>query len=76
VKQGEIDGFRERHAESGRTERCGWLDDRYGVPWHTVPSDLGKPMADSDPARVERFTEAMLEMSKLQLAAFRRAHGG
>ncbi|MGA9600480.1 MAG: VOC family protein [Methylocystis sp.] len=74
--QEEIDRLWAALSEGGRPERCGWLKDRYGLSWQIVPSALRAMMADADPARAKRAAEAMLKMTKLDIAELKRAHEG
>jgi predicted 3-demethylubiquinone-9 3-methyltransferase (glyoxalase superfamily) len=63
-------------ADGGTPEQCGWLRDRYGVAWQVVPRKFGEMLADPDPAKAKRVTEAMLKMVKLDLAELERAYRG
>ncbi len=69
--QAEVDGFWERLSEGGRTERCGWLTDRFGVSWQIVPTALGEMLRDPDPARAGRVMRAM---TKFDIAALQQAY--
>jgi predicted 3-demethylubiquinone-9 3-methyltransferase (glyoxalase superfamily) len=60
----------------GQPQACGWLIDRYGLRWQIVPAVLDEMMADKDPARSKRATDAMLEMVKLDIAALEKAYRG
>ncbi len=60
-------------AGGGKPQACGWLNDRYGVRWQIVPSQLGAWMADSDRERAKRVAEAMLRMVKLDIAKLEAA---
>ncbi|GAC1344756.1 MAG: VOC family protein [Myxococcales bacterium] len=73
--QGELDTFWEALSAGGEKGKCGWLKDRYGLSWQVVPTELGKVLGDPDPARARRAMEAMLQMSKLDIEALRRAAG-
>ena len=74
--QTEIDRLWAALSQGGETERCGWLKDRYGLSWQIVPSVLATMVADGDSARAKRAAEAMLKMTKLDLAALQRAYAG
>ena len=72
--QAEIDRLWTKLSEGGRTEQCGWLQDRYGLSWQIAPTVLGEMMKDPDRARAKRATEAMLKMTKLDIATLKRAY--
>jgi len=60
-------------ADGGSEIRCGWLRDRWGVPWQIVPEIMLRLLADPDPAVSARAFAAMTEMVKLDAAAIARA---
>jgi predicted 3-demethylubiquinone-9 3-methyltransferase (glyoxalase superfamily) len=60
----------------GQAQACGWLSDRYGLRWQIVPAAMDEMMADPDPARSKRVTDAMLKMVKLDIATLEKAHRG
>ncbi|HEX2134636.1 MAG TPA: VOC family protein [Microvirga sp.] len=74
--QDEVDWFWTRLSEGGTTERCGWLKDRFGVSWQIVPTVLGEMLRDPDSARSERVMTAVLQMTKLDIAALQQAYAG
>ena len=74
--QDEIDYYWERLSEGGEEGPCGWLKDRYGLSWQVVPTGMDELFADPDPERACRAMEAMLKMSKLDIAALRDAADG
>lgn len=74
--QDELDRLWAALSERGEVERCGWLKDRYGLSWQIVPSALQSMMADADPTRAKRAAEAMLRMTKLDIAELKRAYEG
>jgi predicted 3-demethylubiquinone-9 3-methyltransferase (glyoxalase superfamily) len=63
-------------AEGGAEIMCGWLRDRWGVPWQIVPEVLPRLLADADPAVSNRVFVAMQGMVKLDVAALERAAEG
>lgn len=71
--QAQVDYFWERLSEGGEEGQCGWLKDRFGLSWQVVPAGMEAVFADPDPARAQRAMQAMLGMSKLDLAALREA---
>jgi predicted 3-demethylubiquinone-9 3-methyltransferase (glyoxalase superfamily) len=60
-------------AEGGSEIQCGWLRDKWGVPWQIVPEMLPRLLADPDPTVRERVFAAMTRMVKLDVAALERA---
>ena len=63
-------------ADGGSEIQCGWLRDRWGVPWQIVPELLPRLLADSDSAVSGRVFAAMIGMVKLDIAALERAAVG
>lgn len=74
--QAEVDELWEKLSEGGEKSQCGWLTDRFGVSWQIVPTVLGRLTSDEDDARVQRVTQAMLSMTKLDIAALEKAYNG
>jgi predicted 3-demethylubiquinone-9 3-methyltransferase (glyoxalase superfamily) len=60
-------------AGGGVPNRCGWLADRYGLSWQVIPRVLGRLLSDPDPARAHRAMQAMLQMTKIDIAGLQRA---
>lgn len=63
-------------ADGGEPSQCGWLKDRWGLSWQIVPAVLPTLMTDPDPERAGRTMQAMLQMSKLDIAALQAAADG
>jgi predicted 3-demethylubiquinone-9 3-methyltransferase (glyoxalase superfamily) len=74
--QAEVDRLWDKLSEGGTVLECGWLRDRYGVPWQIVPSVLPKMIADPDQAKAKRVMEAMMKMVKIDIATLQRAYDG
>ncbi len=73
--QAEIDHFWQMSAVP-ESEQCGWLKDKYGVSWQIVPTQLGQFMNDPDPEKVQRVTDAFMQMKKFDIAALQAAYEG
>lgn len=63
-------------ADGGSEIMCGWLRDRWGVPWQVVPEVLPRLLADPNPGVASRVFTAMIGMVKLDVAALERAAAG
>jgi predicted 3-demethylubiquinone-9 3-methyltransferase (glyoxalase superfamily) len=60
----------------GEPQQCGWISDRFGLSWQVIPKRFEELMSDPDPAVVQRVTEAMLKMVKLETAELEAAARG
>jgi predicted 3-demethylubiquinone-9 3-methyltransferase (glyoxalase superfamily) len=75
--QAEVDRFWDRFiSDGGQESQCGWLKDKYGLSWQVVPAGMAEVFADPDPARAQRAVQAMLGMTRLDVAALRAAADG
>ena len=72
--QAEVDELWERLSEGGETQRCGWLKDRFGLSWQIVPVVLIELLSDPDPEKSRRVMEAMMQMTKIDIAQLRQAY--
>jgi predicted 3-demethylubiquinone-9 3-methyltransferase (glyoxalase superfamily) len=75
--QAEVDSYWERLiADGGAPSQCGWLKDKFGLSWQIIPEALTRLMNDKDGAKAQRVVQAMLTMSKIDIAALERAYEG
>ena len=72
--QEEVDELWEKLSAGGRKDRCGWLQDKYGLSWQIIPTVLGKLMSDPDPVKSSRVMKAMLQMDKLDIQRLQEAY--
>ncbi|QMW22335.1 VOC family protein [Sandaracinobacteroides saxicola] len=63
-------------ADGGKELECGWVTDRWGVPWQIVPSFLEARISTGTPEQVGRMMVAVWSMKKLDLAAMQAAFDG
>ena len=74
--QEEIDYYWSKLSDGGEEVACGWLKDKYGVSWQVIPTVLIDMISDPDREKAKRATEAMLSMTKLDIAALEKAYAG
>ncbi|HEX9101571.1 MAG TPA: VOC family protein [Polyangia bacterium] len=71
--QAEVDELWERLSAGGSKGQCGWLEDKFGLSWQIVPSQLVELLGDPDAAKANRVMTAMMKMTKLDIAELQRA---
>ncbi len=73
--QEEVDEYWNKLVNDGATKmQCGWITDQFGLTWQIVPKRFIELISDKNPAKVKAVMDAMMEMEKLNVAAFERAH--
>jgi predicted 3-demethylubiquinone-9 3-methyltransferase (glyoxalase superfamily) len=60
----------------GEHSQCGWLQDRFGLWWQIIPAGFMDVMGGPDADGRDRAREAMLKMTKLDLAELQQAYDG
>ena len=72
--QEEIDYYWEKlSADGGEPNVCGWLRDKFGMPWQIVPGKIWEWLNGDDPAMVKRVTGKVWQMEKLDYDEIERA---
>ena len=72
--QDEIDHLWDKLADGGAQVQCGWLQDRFGVPWQIIPTDLPAMLMAGPNAN--RVMEVILTMKKLDIRRLQDAYQG
>ncbi len=72
--QEEVDHYWGKLSQGGVEQRCGWLQDRYGVSWQIVPTVLGEYLRDRDPMKSRSVMSAMMRMVKMDIGILRKAY--
>jgi predicted 3-demethylubiquinone-9 3-methyltransferase (glyoxalase superfamily) len=62
--------------DGGRELACSWLQDKFGVFWQIVPSKLSEWFASGEPEKIGRMTNALFQMTKLDIATLQSAFDG
>ncbi|MBK8232828.1 MAG: VOC family protein [Candidatus Eisenbacteria bacterium] len=60
----------------GQESACGWCKDRWGVNWQITPMALIRAYTSEDRAAAKRAFDAMMEMTKIDVAAIEAAVRG
>lgn len=75
--QAETDYYWDKLIEGGgEHSQCGWLKDRFGVSWQVTPTILLQRMSDPDPIKAGRVAQAMMKMTKIDIAKIEEAYRG
>lgn len=71
--QAEVDELWEKLTAGGTPSQCGWLKDKFGVSWQIIPTALGRLLGHPDPVKARKVMEAMLKMTRIDIAALEAA---
>ncbi len=72
--QSELDYYWEKLSEGGEKGVCGWLTDKFGVSWQVVPEIMGDLVNSRQPEKSDRVMQAVLQMTKLDIAQMKAAY--
>ena len=72
--QAEVDELWEKLSAGGARNRCGWLQDKYGLSWQIIPSVLGEMLGDKNPKKAQNVMNAMLQMEKIDIKRLKQAY--
>jgi predicted 3-demethylubiquinone-9 3-methyltransferase (glyoxalase superfamily) len=75
--QAETDRYWKAIVENGGQESvCGWCKDKFGLSWQITPRRLMELTTSKDTATAKRAFEAMLDMTKIDIAKLEAAAKG
>ena len=60
----------------GAESACGWCKDKWGLSWQISPRVLIEATTDPNPAAAKRAFEAMMKMTKIDIATIEAARRG
>ncbi|MEZ0228027.1 MAG: VOC family protein, partial [Planctomycetota bacterium] len=60
----------------GAESACGWCKDKWGLNWQITPIALSQAITHDDPAVAKRAFDAMMTMTKIDVAAIEAAVRG
>ncbi len=60
----------------GQASACGWCKDKWGLSWQISPLVLTQAVSGSDPVVAKRAFEAMMDMTKIDIAKIEAAIRG
>lgn len=60
----------------GRESACGWCKDKWGLSWQITPRALTAAVTHSDPAVAKRAFDAMMGMTRIDIAVIEAAVRG
>ncbi|WP_248749848.1 VOC family protein [Pseudomonas sp. MWU15-20650] len=60
----------------GQASACGWCKDKWGVSWQITPRALSAAIIHPDPATAKRAFDAMMTMTRIDIAAIEAAVAG
>ena len=60
----------------GQESACGWCKDKWGLSWQITPRALTAAIVDPDRAAAKRAFNAMMEMTRIDIATIEAARRG
>jgi predicted 3-demethylubiquinone-9 3-methyltransferase (glyoxalase superfamily) len=74
--QAEIDTYWKKLSAVPEAEQCGWLKDKFGLSWQVVPVGMDEMLQGNDRERIDRVTQAILVMKKIDMVKLQEVYEG
>ncbi|SEJ58380.1 Glyoxalase superfamily enzyme, possibly 3-demethylubiquinone-9 3-methyltransferase [Dyadobacter sp. SG02] len=74
--QAELDYFTQKLSAVPEAEQCGWIKDKFGLSWQITPIVVEEMMVNGTREQVNRITQALLPMKRLEIAPLVKAFEG
>lgn len=74
--QEEIDDYWKKLSAVPEAEACGWLKDKFGLSWQITPTVMDEMMLGGTREQIDRLTQVVLPMKKLDIAQLQEAYEG
>ncbi|MGQ0798133.1 MAG: VOC family protein [Methanobacteriota archaeon] len=74
--QKDVDYLWETLSKGGQKSMCGWLVDKFGLSWQIIPTRLTELLGHKDTEVARRAMQAMLKMTKIDIAGLDKAYRG
>jgi len=72
--QEEVDYYWDKLTDGGKEVQCGWLNDKFGVPWQIVPRQMTEMLSQGTKEQIARVTEAFMKMKKFDIKTLEDAY--
>ncbi|MEK6985351.1 MAG: VOC family protein [Candidatus Thermoplasmatota archaeon] len=72
--QKEVDRLWNALSKGGKPNRCGWIDDKFGLTWQIIPQRFLELTGDPDPVKVGAVFQAMMGMGKMEVVGLEAAY--
>ena len=72
--QEELDYYMNKLSAVPEAEQCGWMKDKFGVSWQASPIRMEEMMLEGTQEQIDRITQAMLPMKRIDIATLEEAY--
>jgi predicted 3-demethylubiquinone-9 3-methyltransferase (glyoxalase superfamily) len=72
----ELDYYWEKLSAVPESEQCGWCKDKFGLSWQIVPSTMDEMILTKDKEALNRVTQSLLQMKKIDADEIQKAYNG
>ena len=74
--QDEVDYYWSKLTEGATESMCGWLEDKFGISWQIIPTEIYKYIEGAIPEKRSNAINAMFQMKKLDIQKLKQSYEG